>query len=109
MKFIAQIVSTLVVCLVLQYFLPWWTLVLGAAAAGYYFGNKGYLSFLAGFLGAGLLWFAAALSKDLASHSLLTQKVNQLLPVNAFILTVLVGGLVGGFAALTGSSLKTRK
>jgi len=82
-------------------------MALGAFVIGYVVGNNGYLAFLAGFLGAGLLWLGMALFIDIATHSILTQKVNQLLPVNAFLMTVLISGLVGGFAALTGSLLKS--
>ena len=108
MKFLIQLLATSAVCFLLQYFLPWWTMALGAFAISYVVGNNGYLSFLAGFLGAGLLWLGMALFIDIATHSILTQKVNQLLPVNAFLMTVLIGGLVGGFAALTGSLLKAK-
>jgi hypothetical protein len=105
MKFTIQIITTIVLSFILQYYLPWWTMALGALAIGYVVKNKGYASFLAGFLGVGFLWLGMALFVDVATHSILTEKVNQLLPVNAFLLTALVGGLVGGFAALTGSLL----
>jgi hypothetical protein len=45
---------------------------------------------------------------DFKTDSILTAKVNQLLPINAFLLTALVGALVGGFAALTGTLFKSR-
>src|SRR5258706_5332170 len=108
MRFIIQILATTVLCFILEYYLPWWTMGIGAFAVGYFFGNKGYLSFLAGFTGAGLLWLGMALTIDVATHSILTQKVNQLLPVNALLMTTVVGGLVGGFAALTGSLLNSK-
>ena len=109
MKFIIQIISTIAASFLMQYFLPWWTMALGAFVIGYAVGNNGYLAFLAGLLGVGLLWLGMSLFIDIATHSILTGKVNQLLPVNSFLLTALVGGLVGGFAALTGSLLKAKK
>jgi hypothetical protein len=36
----------------------------------------------------------------------LTDKINKLLPVNAFLLTAIIGGVVGGLASLTGSLLR---
>jgi len=105
MKFLIQLAATVIVCLALQYFLPWWTLPLGAFAVGFVFRNKGYLSFFAGFLGAGLLWLGMALIIDFNTQSILTQKVNQLLPVNALLMTTLVGGLVGGLGGMTGALL----
>jgi len=105
MKFLIQLALTIIICLPLQHYLPWWTLPLGAFAVGFVVRNKGYLSFLAGFLGAGLLWLGMALVIDITTQSILTQKVNQLLPVNALLMTTLVGGLVGGLGGMTGALL----
>lgn len=71
-------------------------------------GNKSGVSFAAGFVGVGILWFGMAFYIDQATHSILTEKVNKLLPLNSFVLTTLIGGLVGGFAALTGALLKQK-
>ena len=109
MKFLIQVITTLVVCFILQYFMPWWTMAIGAFGVGYFFKSNGYRSFLAGLLGVSLLWLNMSFYIDLATHSLLTEKVNRLLPVNAFLLTGIIGGLVGGLAALTGSLLKTKQ
>ena len=109
MKFVNQIIVTAAICLVLQYFLPWWTMAIGAAFVGFYFGNKGPISFFAGFLAVGILWFVMAMTVDSMAHSGLAQKISQVLPINAFVMTTLIGALVGGFAALSGSLLKTRK
>ncbi|MBX2894308.1 MAG: hypothetical protein KF763_02615 [Cyclobacteriaceae bacterium] len=108
MKFIIQLVATMLICLVLQLFLPWWSIAIGAAGVAYVAGNKSLHSFMAGFAAIALLWVGYALIIDLKTNSILTEKINQLLPLNSFILTMLVGGLVGGFAALTGSLAKSR-
>ena len=109
MKFLYQTIATILGCLIVQYFLPWWTMTIIAFGFGYLFQNKGVLSFLAGFAGVGLLWLAYAYQIDLTSQSLLTEKINKIFPVNVFILMVVVGGLVGGFAALTGSLLNPKR
>lgn len=108
MKFFIQLIITILVCLVLQLFLPWWSIAIGAAGVAYLVGNKSFNSFLAGFLAIALLWVGLALIIDLKTNSILTEKINQLLPLNSFILTMLVGGLVGGFAALTGALIKAK-
>jgi len=108
MKFLAQVLVTMIVCFALQYFLPWWTMALGAFVIGYLFGNTGFTSFGAGLLGVGLLWFLMAYYIDITTNSILTDKVGKLLPLNVFLLTTLIGGLVGGFAALTGALLKAK-
>lgn len=108
MKFVIQIITTIIACFLLQTFLPWWTMAIGAFVIGYILANKGYVSFTAGFLAVGLLWLGMAFYIDQSTHSILTEKVNRLLPLNSFILTTLIGGLVGGFAALTGALLKAK-
>lgn len=101
-------IGTLLVCFVLQSFLPWWTMAVGAFTVAYLVGNKGVVSFMAGFLGVAVLWVGMAFYIDALTHSILTEKINRLLPVNAFVMTLLVGGLVGGFASLTGALVRVK-
>lgn len=103
MKFLIQLVITIVVCFILQSFLPWWTMAIGAFVVAFLFDNKGLPSFAAGFLGVAILWVGIAGYITIVTDSILTTKIDQLLPINSFILTALVGGLVGGFSGLTGS------
>jgi len=108
MKFIIQIIVTIIVCFVLQSFLPWWTLAIGAFGAAYLIDNKALVSFAAGFIGAALLWIGMAYYLDNATQSIITEKVNKLLPLNAFVLTGLIGGIVGGLSALTATFLRQK-
>jgi hypothetical protein len=103
MKFLIQILFTIVICFLLQFFLPWWTLAIGAFVVAFLFDSKSFPSFAAGFLGVAILWLAWAGLITIVTDSILTTKLNQLLPINSFIITALVGGLVGGLGALTGS------
>ena len=109
MKFVSQVVVTILLCFALQYFLPWWTLAVGAFSVGYIFKNNGFVSFGAGFIGAALLWGGMSYFLDNASHFLLSEKIDRLLPLNALLFTMLIGGVTGGFAALTGALLPTKK
>lgn len=106
MKFLIQIVITAVVCFMFQKLFPWWSMAIGAFLVGFIFSNTGPKSFLAGFLAIGLLWLGLAIYVDYSTQSILTEKVAQLFPLNLFLLTSLIGGLVGGFASLTGSLIK---
>ena len=110
MNFLKQTLFTIAICFILQYFLPWWTLVIGAGIGGYLFRNSGGISFLSGFVGVGLLWFAMAMFIDAQTQSILTEKVAQLFPTKTpallFLLTALIGGLPGGFAAMTGALVR---
>ena len=109
MKFLYQLVATIFGCLLAQYFLPWWTMAIVAFGFGYYFNNSGAISFLAGFIGVGILWFIMAYTIDVSTQSLLTDKISKLFPINVFVLMVIVGGLVGGFAALSGALMNGKK
>lgn len=103
MKFLVQVLFTIVFCAVLQFFLPWWTLAIGAFAVAFLFENKSLPAFAAGFVGVALLWLGIAVYLTIVTDSVLTTKLNQLLPINSLVITALIGGLVGGFGALTGS------
>ena len=109
MKFLLQTLATLLGCFIVQYFLPWWTMAVIALLAGYIFHNSGMVSFAAGFFGAGLLWLLMAYYMDYTTQSILTDKVNKLFPLNVFIMMTVIGGLVGGFAALTGTLMRGKK
>jgi hypothetical protein len=108
MKFFVQIAATIALCFLLQTFFPWWTMAIGACAIGFAVPNKGYVSFGAGFLAVGLLWLGMAIYIDQTTQSILTEKVNKLLPLNSLLLTMLIGGVVGGFAALTGALARAK-
>ena len=109
MKFLTQIIVIIITSFAIQHFLPWWTMAIAVALISYFFNNKNGVSFLAGFISVGILWFAMAYYVDSATESILTVKVNKLLHVNAFILTTVIGALIGGLSSLSGSLLNKRK
>ena len=109
MKFLYQTLATIIGCLVVQYFLPWWTIAIVAFGFGYYFNSKGAISFLSGFISVGILWLIMAYTIDASTKSILTEKINKLFPLNVYVLMIIVGGLVGGFAALTGAVMNGKK
>jgi hypothetical protein len=108
MKFILQLLAIALLAYILELFLPWYSIALAAFAIGFLL--KSRANFMAGFLAIGLVWFIAAWLMDRASSSDLADRVALIFPVKQksllFLVTALIGGLVGGFAALTGSLLK---
>lgn len=108
MKFIIQLIATILVCYLLQSFLPWWTMAVGAFTVAYLVGNKGFPAFIAGFLAIAFLWIGMAYYIDFVTDAVLSGKINQLLPINVFVASLIVGGLVGGFASLTGALLRSK-
>jgi len=113
MKFVLHLIAVLLLSWVLQLFLPWWTMAIGAFATGLFFRQSGFQSFLAGLLGVGLLWFAMAWYIDSSTHSILSSKVAMIFPVGTPILlmlvTALIGGLVGGLASMSGGVIGYRR
>jgi len=108
MRFIAQFIIIIISAHVLGLILPWYAFVAAAFLAGYFM--KSRHNFLAGFLAIAILWIFNAWMTDAASSSTLPLRVAQILglqrTVLVYLLTGLVGGLVGGFATVSGALLK---
>ncbi|TRX50203.1 hypothetical protein FNH22_25865 [Fulvivirga sp. M361] len=106
MKFLTQIILIMVISALLQIYLPFWSTALVAFVISVLFQSKSGVSFMAGFLSISLLWFGMAYFIDVDTSSILTVKIAKLFSVSSLlliILTALIGGLVGGFGALSGS------
>ncbi len=108
MKFVIKIVAIAVLCMIAQFFLPWWVIgivpfFVEAATPS----EKGY-PFFSGFYGVFLLWFAYALVLDIQSSSILTNKMAGLFflpswPIVVVMIAGVIGGLVGGLGSLSGN------
>jgi cell division protein FtsX len=111
MRFVLQVIAILALAFALELFLPWYCIAFAAFIAGYFLKSKA--NFLAGFAAIALLWWLKAWMIDAHAASNLTERMAQLFPVHTkfwlMVLTASIGGLVGGFAALTGSLLRMRK
>ena len=88
-------------------YLPWWGIAIAAFIISVMIPQKPVASFFSGFLGVFLLWGILAWWIDSNNNSVLSQKIAQILPLqgSSFLLilvTALIGGLVAGFASLTG-------
>ena len=113
MKLIIAILLTAFLAYVLGVYssLPWWGFVITSLIVSVAIHQKPGKAFLSGFLGLFLLWSGLALLKDAANEHILSAKVAQILPLGGsylvlILVTGIVGGLVSGFAALTGSYLR---
>lgn len=108
MKFLIQLLAIMAGAFILELFLPWYCIAVSAFTGGYVLKTK--LNFLAGFLAIGLLWLLKASLIDIASSSTLADRVAIIFPLGQkyflYLVTVLIGGLVGGFAAMAGGALK---
>ncbi len=109
-KFIIAIILTALLSFAIGMFqsLPWWLFVFCALVVAIAIPQKPWKAFLSGFIALFLLWAVMAFMLDKANEHILAKKVAQILPLGGsyialILITGLVGGLVAGLAALTGS------
>lgn len=92
-------------------FSPWWGFAITSLLVAVLVHQKAGKAFLAGFLGIFLLWAGLAWWIDMKNNGILSHKIAQILPLSGnslllIIITGIVGGLVAGFAAMSGSYLR---
>ena len=109
MKILVQILLVVLFTFIGQYFLPWWGIFLSTGVVGLLISNKGYQTFIAGFIAISGLWFAQIYAIDLANESILSAKIAAIFTLNSslqlMLVTSLIGGICGGFGALSGKYL----
>lgn len=111
MKFIVSTILTALLTYALGFFLPWWSVAIAAGLVAFFVHQKAGWAFLSGFLGIGLLWFVLSFVISAQNEGILANRISELIlkkqsPTNLMALTAVIGALVGGFGALTGSLLK---
>lgn len=114
MRFVLATLLIAVTSFIAGLYLPWWSIAIGAFLIAFLVPQGIGRSFLSGFAGIFLLWGGLALWIDAANESILSQKIAQLFMLGGHSIlliqvTALVGALVGGFAAMSGASLRPRK
>lgn len=105
MKFLLQLVLTAALSAILQTFLPFWVIAPAAFGVSMIFACSGFVSFINGFLSIALLWGIMAYTIDAQTSSILTSKIAAVFSLSSGLLVLVVaiiGGLLGGFSALTG-------
>ena len=93
------------------YFLPWWVVAIAAFLAAFFVGKTSGKSFWSGFIAVFIGWTVLALFKSIPNDHILADRVVQLFPIPRhwiwlLLITALIGGLVGGMAALSGILLR---
>jgi uncharacterized membrane protein YhaH (DUF805 family) len=95
-------------------FLPWFSFVICAFIVALAVHQKPLKAFGAGFIAVFVLWIILAAIMDSANEHILSKKVAAILPLGGsyialLIVTGIVGGLLAGMGALTGSYLRKVK
>ena len=108
MKFLISILLTALLSFALCIFLPWWTIAIAAFIVALAIHQLPWKAFLSGFIAIFLLWSVTAWVISAANDDIMAGKVSMMIlnqegSLLLVLVTGLIGGLVGGFAALTGS------
>ena len=111
MKFLTATFLTALLAFISGLFLPWWGIAITSLLVALLVHQKAGKAFLAGMLGVLLLWVGLAWWIDMKNNGVLSKKVAAVLPLGGnalllILLTGIVGGLVAGFAAMSGSFLR---
>jgi hypothetical protein len=114
MKLFLSIILTGLLCFIAGLFLPWWSIALIAFLVGLLLPQPLWAHFISGFSGVFLLWMILAIWIDQKNEHILSSKMAQVFHLGTasfllIIVTALIGGLVGGFAAMSGGSLHKRR
>jgi hypothetical protein len=112
MKWIIQCLLIAILAFAFNLYLPWWTIAIAAFVVAFFIPTKAGWSFLAGFVALLLLWGGMSFYISGENHHILAGKISELIlkkqqPNMLILLTALVGALVGGLAALSGSLLRS--
>lgn len=116
MKFLVATILTAVLAFIagLLSFSPWWGFAITSLLIAVVVHQKAGKAFLAGFLGLLLLWAGLAWWIDMKNNGILSAKIANVLPLGGnaiylILVTGIVGGLVAGMAAMSGSFLRSTK
>ncbi|HEX6431583.1 MAG TPA: hypothetical protein VF008_28025 [Niastella sp.] len=111
MKFGISILLTMIVSFAAGLYLPFWSVGLVAFLVAVFIYQKPGMAYLAGFLSILLFWGLLAWWIDAQNNSILSNKMASLFPLGGssallILVSALVGAIVGGLSALSGSYLR---
>jgi len=92
------------------FILPWWMIAIIAFIAAFFTGKTSGKSFWAGSLAVAIAWIILMLIRSIPNQNVLANRVSALFHLPGWIwimfVTAMIGGLVGGFAAMSGFLFK---
>jgi hypothetical protein len=112
MKFFVALLLTALLSFIAGLWFAWWVIAVIAFLVALLVHQRAWKAFLAGFLGLFLLWGVLAEWIDAENGSILSARIAVLLPLGGnslllVLITGIIGGLVAGFAAMSGSYLRS--
>jgi hypothetical protein len=113
MKLFVSTLLTALLSFITGIYLPWWSIAIVAFLVALLIHQPIWRSFLSGFIGIFLLWLVLTTWIDISNNSILSTRIAQLFSLGSsfilIIITSLVGAIIGGFAAMSGSSLIAKR
>lgn len=114
MKFFISLILTILLSFAASLFLPWWSIAIAAFLVAALIPQKPFKALLTGFIALFLLWGGLSFWISNNNDHILAHKVSMLIlkmdsPIMLVLATALIGALVAGFGALTGSYLRKTK
>ncbi len=114
MRLILNILLIAIIAFFAGLYFSWWTIAVAAFIVVMLLPLRPSAAFVAGFTAIFLLWVVLAASINAANDGILAGRIGQLLktggsPFILVLVTGLVGGLVGGFSALSASYIRFKK
>jgi len=111
MKFGISILLIFIVSFAAGFYLPFWSVALVAFTVSAIIYQKPGMAYLTGFVSIFLLWGALGWWIDSLNDGILSQRMATLFPLNGnsgllILITAIVGAIIGGLAALSGSFLR---
>lgn len=112
MKLIVALLLTAMLAFIGGLYLPWWSLAIASFLVAVMIHQRAGKAFVSGFMGVFLLWAGLAWWIDMSNNSILSKKIASILPLGGNVVLLIltsafVGGLVAGFAAMSGSYLRS--
>lgn len=114
MKFLTSTILIILFSFLSCLYFPWWSIAIVAFIISILIPQGQLASFFSGFVSIFLLWGFLSLWISIHNQHILAHRVSLLIfktdsPYLLIVVTALLGALVAGFAALTGSLLRKEK
>jgi hypothetical protein len=114
MKFVLTLLLIATLSFLAGLLLDWWSIAVVGFLVALLIPQTLFRSFLSGFLGIFVLWATLAFWIDGKNGSRLSHQIAELFKLGGssillVLITALIGGLVGGFAAMAGGALRPVK
>jgi hypothetical protein len=114
MKFLISLILIALLSFAACLYLPWWSIAVAAFIVAVVIPQRPGKSFLAGFLALFFLWGALSYWISIKNENVLAHKISMLIlkmdsPFILIVATAMIGALVAGLAALSGSFLRDHK